>query len=70
MSAAHLRVVRGEPTAEELAALVTVLAARAAAASRTGGQREPRSEWANPARSMRGPLLPGPGAWRRSGLPR
>ncbi|MGH3099152.1 MAG: acyl-CoA carboxylase subunit epsilon [Streptosporangiales bacterium] len=67
MSEAHLRVVRGEPTPEELAALVTVLAARAGAANGTGGA--PRSEWANPARSMRGPLPPGPGAWRRSGLP-
>lgn len=66
----HLRVVRGEPTAEELAALVAVLAARAAAANSTTNERPPRSEWANPARSVRGPLGRGPGAWRRSGLPR
>jgi hypothetical protein len=62
-----LRVVRGEPTAEELAALVAVLAVRAAAGP--AGAR-PRSAWADPATRLRGPLVPGPSAWRRSALPR
>lgn len=61
-----LRVVRGEPTAEELAALVAVLAARAAAAP---VQPRPRSAWADPASRLRVPLTPGPAAWRRSALP-
>jgi hypothetical protein len=62
-----LRVVRGEPTAEELAALVAVLAARAAAGA--GGRPRPRSAWADPATRLRMPLRPGPAAWRRSALP-
>jgi Acyl-CoA carboxylase epsilon subunit len=61
-----LRVVRGEPTAEELAALVAVLAARAGAEP----PPEPlRSAWADPARQLFAPRV-GPGAWRRSALPR
>jgi hypothetical protein len=62
-----LRVVRGEPTAEELAALVAVLAARAAAAA--AGRPRPRSAWADPAARLRVPPAPGPAAWRRSALP-
>jgi hypothetical protein len=63
-----LRVVRGEPTAEELAALVAVLSARAAAGAAAARPR-PRSAWAEPAARLRAPLAPGPAAWRRSALP-
>jgi len=63
-----LRVVRGQPTAEELAALVSVLAARAAASARP--ERRWRSGWADPTTQPRAPLRPGPLAWRRSALPR
>jgi hypothetical protein len=63
-----LRVVRGEPTAEELAALLAVLAARSAAAGAATRPR-PRSAWADPAARLRVPLRPGPQAWRRSALP-
>ena len=62
-----LRVVRGDPSEEELAALVTLLTARAASAA--ADRPQPRSAWADPARRLRAPLAPGPGAWRRSGLP-
>ena len=64
-----LRVVRGDPTAEELAALVAVVAARSAAAEAV---REPRrrSAWADPALLVRPPHQPGPGGWRRAALPR
>jgi hypothetical protein len=63
-----LRVVRGEPTDEELAALVAVVAARAAGTrSETGGQ--PRT-WAAYWRTVGAPPPPGPGAWRASALPR
>jgi len=65
-----LRVVRGEPTAEELAALVAVLAARQRAAEAGPGDTRPRSQWRNRARNIRPPIGPGPGAWRASGLPR
>ncbi|GAB3590503.1 hypothetical protein GCM10027446_05440 [Angustibacter peucedani] len=60
-----LRVVRGEPTSEELAALVVVLAASAG-----GGEAPaaPRSVWASSGRA-RAPLASGPGAWRASSLP-
>jgi hypothetical protein len=61
----YLRVVRGEPTAEELAALVAVLAARSAAPT----PPRPRSAWADPARRLGLAGRPGPGAWRRSALP-
>jgi hypothetical protein len=60
-----LRVVRGEPTAEELAALTVVVAALS--------QRRPRRRptpvgaWASPADSHRRVLRAGPGGWRASG---
>jgi len=60
-----LRVVRGEPSAEELAALTVVLAAMS-------GRRErqkvtPVGAWASYADAHRQPLRPGPGGWRASG---
>ena len=61
-----LRVVHGNPTAEELAALVAVVAARASVAAEPGPP--PRPLWGRPA--LRPTLTPGPGAWRASGLPR
>ncbi|MCH1866412.1 acyl-CoA carboxylase subunit epsilon [Nocardioides sp. CFH 31398] len=63
-----LRVVKGDPTPEELAALVAVVAA----ASGGGEAPAPRrpSEWSRPARRLRTPHQAGPGAWRASGLPR
>ena len=77
MSAAHgsepseppvsLRVVRGDPTPDELAALVTVLAARSGSApSRRAG---PVSRWADPHRVLRVGVPPARGGWRTSGLP-
>ncbi|MFI5099824.1 MAG: acyl-CoA carboxylase subunit epsilon [Actinomycetes bacterium] len=63
-----LRIVRGEPTDQEIAALVTVVAALAA---RGGAPDDPlRSQWRNRARNIRPAIGPGPGAWRASGLPR
>ena len=61
-----LRVVRGNPTPEQLAALVAVVASRGSAA-----EPEPAvpSRWASRAAGLRRPLTPGPGAWRASGLP-
>jgi Acyl-CoA carboxylase epsilon subunit len=66
MDGPMLRVVRGEPTAEELAALLVVLTARAATAPTLA---RPGSAWADPAGGLRRPLSPGTGAWRRSALP-
>lgn len=59
-----LRVVKGDLTAEELAALVAVVAARGSAGA---PQKKPlRSEWGHPARAVRGVHRPGTDAWRRS----
>ena len=63
-----LRVVRGDPTPEELAALVTAVAAVSANADDRRRAR-PRSAWADPARLHRRPLAHGPDGWRRHGLP-
>jgi hypothetical protein len=59
-----LRVVRGELTPEELAALVAVIAARNTGAP--ARKARPRSEWAHPAHRMRGWHRHGPDAWHRS----
>jgi hypothetical protein len=63
-----LRVVRGDLTPEELAALVAVVAARNAAAAHAAASAAPalRSEWGHPARQVRAPHAFGPDQWRRS----
>ncbi|MQA95992.1 MAG: acyl-CoA carboxylase subunit epsilon [Streptosporangiales bacterium] len=72
MSEPFLQVVRGDPTPEEIAALVAVLTARAraAAAARAADRPRPVSAWRDPSRLVRRPLPHGPGAWRASALPR
>lgn len=65
---ALFRVVRGDPTDEELAALTVVLAAAAAAPAAPAPVR--RSAWTDPSARMRRPLSPGPGAWQTSGWAR
>ncbi len=62
------RVVRGTPTAEELAALVGVLFSRRAVAQPAGSARSAASRWRASALPTV-PLRPGPGAWRASALP-
>jgi acyl-CoA carboxylase epsilon subunit len=64
-----LRVVRGDATADEIAALVAVLLARSADAEASGPARSVSGSWADRTRQLRRPLSPGPGAWRRSALP-
>jgi Acyl-CoA carboxylase epsilon subunit len=65
-----LAVLAGQPTADELAAVVVVLAARAGAAGSGTVRPEPAAQWAARSRLMRGPVTAGPGAWRASALPR
>ncbi|PWW22908.1 acyl-CoA carboxylase epsilon subunit-like protein [Geodermatophilus normandii] len=60
-----LRVVRGEPTAEELAALTVVVAA--VSRRRPRKRPVPVGAWAANADTHRRPLQPGPGGWRASG---
>jgi len=62
-----LRVVRGNPTPEELAALIAVVSARGAAAE--PAEPAPPSPWRSRGPGLRRPLPHGPGAWRTSGLP-
>ncbi len=65
-----LRIVRGNPSAAEVAALVTVVSAIGAA---SGPSVEPAdtSHWSAPARLHRPPVFPGnAGNWWASGLPR
>jgi hypothetical protein len=63
-----LRVVRGDATPEEIAAMVAVLLSRPALAEPR--PRRAPSAWADRSRLLSRPLFPGPDAWRRSALPR
>jgi hypothetical protein len=67
-------VIRGEPSDAELAAVIAVLAAKARAQAAAAGLSAPtgasRSAWSMRSALMREILSPGPGAWKRSGLPR
>jgi hypothetical protein len=62
-----LRVVRGNPTPEELAALVVLAAASG------GGETEPAPAkvggWGDRRSLLRAPLLTGPGAWVAASRP-
>ena len=65
--APEMQIVRGEPSDEELAALVAVLAELARAPP-----AEPpvtRRAWADPKHRLHTSLHPGPGAWRALTLP-
>ncbi|MGF7239178.1 MAG: acyl-CoA carboxylase subunit epsilon [Frankia sp.] len=61
-----LRVVRGDASPEEIAAIVALLSARSAPTQAPPPPR--RSAFSDPASGLRRPLpLPGPGAWEQSG---
>jgi hypothetical protein len=60
-----LRIVRGEPPDEELAALIVVLAGLASA-SAAAEPPAPRSAWADPVHRLRTPRYAG---WRATMLP-
>jgi len=63
-----LRVVRGNPSDAELAALTAVVAA--ASAAKAPEKPKPRTSWwGDQPASLRRALHPGEGAWRASGLP-
>ncbi len=63
----ELEVVRGEPTPDELAALVAAVAMRRAAELT---QSERPSTWAAYWRTVRAPLRHGASGWRDSTRPR
>jgi hypothetical protein len=60
-----LRIVKGEPTAEELAVLTVVVAALSQRRERR--KVAPVGTWASYADAHRRPVQPGPGGWRASG---
>jgi hypothetical protein len=66
-----LRVVAGDPTAEEVAALTVALAVARERAAWPAGDDGHRATagWARRRDMLRAPLDRGPGAWRRSALP-
>lgn len=65
-----IRVVRGNPTPEELAAALAVVRVRAAAASAEGSTPRAPDVWSDPARTVPRALpTPGPGAWRTTFWP-
>ncbi|HEX4289742.1 MAG TPA: acyl-CoA carboxylase subunit epsilon [Trebonia sp.] len=73
--APYLRVVRGDASPEEIAALIptlTALATLTAAAARAAASAEPQPaapNWNSRARLLRSPVHPAAGGWRRSALP-
>ena len=67
-----LQIVRGDASAEEIAALVAAVAALTAARSRVNGREAPASvpdNWNARARLMRAPVHASADGWRRSALP-
>ncbi|MFB9252595.1 acyl-CoA carboxylase subunit epsilon [Sphaerisporangium melleum] len=68
----YLKVVRGNPTAEELAALITALSARAARVRLAAEEEVPAeavTAWQDGLHKVRRPAVPSanPAAWRISG---
>ncbi|SOC52511.1 acyl-CoA carboxylase subunit epsilon [Ornithinimicrobium cerasi] len=64
-----IRVERGNPTPEQLAALVVVLSAAGGSGAEQGTGR-PRTLWTARSRFARPRPAVGPGGWRASALPR
>ena len=73
VSAPEIRVLNGNPTAEEVAVVVAVIAAAVAGtasrSSNDGAVKGKRGGWTARERNVRTPLHPGPGGWRASAFP-
>jgi hypothetical protein len=65
-----LRIERGHPEPEELAALTVVLTSRLRNATTVATIPAPRSRWADRRHVLGLPPVPGQGSWRASALPR
>ncbi|WP_042399685.1 acyl-CoA carboxylase epsilon subunit [Streptacidiphilus carbonis] len=61
-----IKILHGSPSPEELAAVLAVVSARAAANAARPPDHGPTSQWADRARNLRVPAHPGPDAWRAS----
>lgn len=66
---ATLRVMRGEPTPEEIAALLAVIATRTSSGSQATAQPK-ASAWTDRSRYVRPRLSHTPDGWRASAFPR
>ncbi|AEM87837.1 MULTISPECIES: acyl-CoA carboxylase subunit epsilon [Streptomyces] len=66
-----IRIVRGNPTPEELAAALAVVQARAAAVTAAAQSEDDPEEWSDPARTVPSHRVPHPGpkAWRTTYWP-
>jgi Acyl-CoA carboxylase epsilon subunit len=65
-----MSIAAGNPSPQEIAALVAVLAARARPACEPAVPSASRSEWSARSALLRISVRAGPGAWRASALPR
>ena len=66
-----LSIVKGNPSAEEIAAVVVaVVAARNAPAGQASVAGPIQSGWSSRSRLLRQPMVHGSGGWRASALPR
>jgi Acyl-CoA carboxylase epsilon subunit len=68
----ELRIVRGDPSPDELAALTAVITTALAAAGRADHAADTaaaavHSRWNDPAHTLRRPWPVGPGGWRAAG---
>ncbi len=62
-----LRIVKGDPRPEEVAALVSVVSAMAVGAAEAAARdKAPKPEWSAHHRKLRSPHRHGAGAWRAS----
>ncbi|MEV0751224.1 acyl-CoA carboxylase subunit epsilon [Streptosporangium sp. NPDC050280] len=66
----HLKIIKGDATLEEIAAVVIALSARATPANPAQKTPQTSKSWSNPSDRMRKALPVGQGAWRSSALPR
>ena len=64
-----LRVIRGDATPEEIAAVLAALLSAVGASDAFGASDAPPSAWSDRSRLLRRPVHPAPDAWRRSALP-
>ena len=65
-----LRIERGHPEPEELAALTVVLTSRFSRTAEVAAVPAPRSRWTDRRHVLGLPPVPGQGSWRASALPR
>lgn len=65
----EIKVVRGQPTDDELAAVIMVITAQVTTADLAHKRSQLRPEWNAAHRGVRKSFEHGAGTWRRSALP-